>query len=97
MGLTAIGRAETATSLGELEQSTGAVAYRDLTAESVAICEEFRRGWTRLPIVKSFPTLHGSQMNERGHRRGVGLLTPGTPARPLIPSRETKPRCDGCG
>ncbi len=35
-------RAETATSLDELEQSTEAVAYRDLTAESVAICAEFQ-------------------------------------------------------
>ncbi len=35
-------RAETATSLDELEQSTEAAAYRALTAESVAICDEFQ-------------------------------------------------------
>ena len=36
------GRAETASSLDELEASTEAVAYGDLTAESVAICDEFQ-------------------------------------------------------
>ncbi len=35
-------RAETATSLDELEQSTEAAGYQALTAESVAICHEFQ-------------------------------------------------------
>lgn len=35
-------RAQTATSLDELEQSAEAVAYRDLTADLVAICDELQ-------------------------------------------------------